>query len=140
MTDIFDSRKRSELMSRVRSRDTGPELHVRRLLHAMGYRFRLHPADLPGKPDIVLPRYRTAIFVNGCFWHGHRDCGAAKRPQTNVDFWNEKIDGNIARDKRKVGQLRRSGWKVIVVWECDVSRWEAIPPKLARALVHPRRA
>jgi DNA mismatch endonuclease (patch repair protein) len=140
MADIFDQRKRSELMSRVRSSDTGPELRVRRLLHAMGYRFRLHPAKLPGRPDIVLPRFRTAIFVNGCFWHGHRDCGAAKRPQTNVNFWNEKIDGNIARDKRTVRQLRRLGWKVIVVWECDVSRWNKLPAALARTLVGPRGA
>lgn len=140
MTDIFDSRKRSELMRRVRSSNTGPELRVRRLLHAMGYRFRLHPANLPGKPDIVLPRYRTVIFVNGCFWHGHRNCGAAKRPQTNVDFWNEKLDGNIARDKRKVRQLRQSGWKVIVVWECEVSRWNTIPATLAGSLVRLRRA
>ena len=130
MADILDSRQRSELMRRVRTRGTAPELAVRRLLHAEGYRFRVHPRELPGTPDIVLPRFRTAVFVHGCFWHGHRNCSAAKRPQTNVDFWNVKIDNNIARDKRIVRALRKDGWRVIVVWECEIQRWTELPPKL----------
>jgi DNA mismatch endonuclease (patch repair protein) len=133
MTDIFVPCKRSELMSRVRSRDTEPELSVRRLLHACGYRFRLHQTNLPGKPDIVLPRYRTAVFVHGCFWHGHQYCGAAKRPQTNTDFWNAKLDGNIARDKRNIQRLRACKWRVVVLWECEIPK-ATLPRKLARAL------
>lgn len=130
VTDILDPRRRSELMRRVRTRGTAPELAVRRLLHAKGYRFRLHPRELPGTPDIVLPRYRTAVFVHGCFWHGHENCGAAKRPQSNVDFWNTKIDGNVARDRRIARQLRKDGWRVIVVWECEVQHWTELPQKL----------
>ena len=138
MTDIFDPCKRSEVMSRVKSRDTEPELRVRRLLHASGYRFRLHPTNLPGTPDIVLPRYRTVVFVHGCFWHGHRNCGAAKRPQTNVDFWNAKLDGNIARDKRNIKRLRAGRWRVVVLWECEIPK-ATLPRKLARALDEPAR-
>jgi DNA mismatch endonuclease (patch repair protein) len=134
MTDIMDVLKRSDLMSRVKSSDTEPELRVRRLLHALGYRFRLHPSNLPGKPDIVLPRYRTAIFVHGCFWHSHRGCAAAKRPQSNMDFWNGKLDANMARDKRKAQQLRARGWRVVVVWECEVSARKKLPPKLTSLL------
>lgn len=105
-------------MRRVRGSNTKPEVAVRRLLHAMGYRFRLHRADLPGKPDIVLPGRQAAIFVHGCFWHGHPGCEAARRPASNRAYWDRKLDGNIARDKRNRAALRRLGWRVLVLWEC----------------------
>lgn len=108
-------------MARVRSKDTRPELLVRRRLHEAGFRFRLHVADLPGRPDVVLPRYRTAIFVHGCFWHGH-DCKAARRPTSNVPFWNEKIDSNMARDIRRQAQLRELGWAIAVLWTCSLEQ------------------
>src|SRR5262245_34234702 len=98
MADRFTAEQRSRNMSRVRGRDTQPEIIVRKLLHRLGYRFRLHRKGLPGKPDIVLPKYRTAIFVHGCFWHGHPGCRRSARPTTNVEFWNRKIDGNVERD------------------------------------------
>ena len=105
-------------MRRVRGANTKPEVAVRRLLHAMGYRFRLHRADLPGKPDIVLPRRNAVIFVHGCFWHGHAGCEAAARPAANREYWDRKLDGNLARDKRNKAALRRLGWRVMVLWEC----------------------
>src|SRR6266545_2111703 len=99
-------------MARVRTRDTGPEIAVRKLLHSMGYRFRLAPHELPGKPDIVLPRYKAAIFVHGCFWHGHTGCARGARPSSNAEFWNQKIDGNIRRDRKVQRALRLLGWRV----------------------------
>lgn len=102
-------------MSRVKGRDTKPEMLVRSLVHRMGFRFRVHRRELPGNPDIVLPRHGKAIFVHGCFWHGHKRCSRSKRPKTNKTFWNNKIDENIERDKRFRRELRRMGWKVLVV-------------------------
>lgn len=116
---------RSRLMARVRNRDTGPELEVRSLLHRAGYRFRLHPADLTGTPDIVLPKFRTAIFVHGCFWHGH-DCPKGARPGTNVEFWNAKLDRNRQRDQTVRDALGREGWGVLTVWECELRCPEAL--------------
>jgi DNA mismatch endonuclease (patch repair protein) len=107
-------------MSRIKGRDTGPELRLRSLLHRAGFRFRLHAKDLPGKPDIVLPKYRTAIFVHGCFWHRHEGCRNATTPSTRTDFWLEKFDGNVERDKRNMAALETAGWTVITVWECDL--------------------
>lgn len=107
-------------MQSVRHRDTEPELRVRRVLHAMGYRFRLHRKDLPGTPDIVLPRYRKIVLVHGCFWHGHDGCKRATRPINNADAWAAKIKGNIWRDKQNLDALRAGGWGVLVVWECEV--------------------
>ncbi|MEQ8773113.1 MAG: very short patch repair endonuclease, partial [Erythrobacter sp.] len=106
-------------MSRVRSRDTKPEIIVRSALHRQGYRFRLHVAKLPGKPDIVLPRYRTAVFVNGCFWHGH-DCRRGKLPSTNAAFWIKKIERNRERDCINIRKLEREAWRVHIIWECDM--------------------
>jgi len=100
MTDVFSQEKRSWIMSRVKGRDTKPEILVRSFIFRMGFRFRLHRRDLPGTPDIVLPRHGKVIFVHGCFWHGHKRCPRSKRPTTNENFWNKKLDGNIKRDKR----------------------------------------
>lgn len=106
-------------MSRVRREDTAPEMAVRRKLHAAGFRYNLHRGDLPGKPDIVLPRLKAAVFVHGCFWHGH-SCKAGRRPSSNRDYWNAKIDRNIERDARCIDELQRRGWRVWVVWSCDL--------------------
>ena len=119
MTDTISKEKRSWNMSRIRSRDTGPELVVRSALHRLGYRFRIHRKDLPGKPDIVLPGYRTVIFVHGCFWHQHKGCKYAYKPKTRVKFWSEKLQGNSERDIRTRKKLRRMDWNAQVIWECQ---------------------
>jgi DNA mismatch endonuclease, patch repair protein len=106
-------------MSRVRNRDTAPERQLRRMLHRSGYRFRLHPQDLPGSPDIVLPRFRAAIFVHGCFWHGH-GCPRGARPTTNREFWDSKLDRNVERDKEAQDALESDEWSVLTVWECEL--------------------
>ena len=134
MPDVFSKEKRSWIMSRVKGRDTKPEILVRSFLHRMGYRFRIHRRDLPGNPDIVLPRFGKVVFVHGCFWHGHKACPRSKRPTTNEDFWNKKLDGNIERDKRFRLELRRMGWKVLVVWECETRKPEKLLRKLERFL------
>lgn len=134
MTDIFSKAKRSWLMGRVKGRDTKPEILVRSFIHRMGYRFRIHRRDLPGNPDIVFPRHRKVIFVHGCFWHGHGRCLRSKRPTTNKDFWNEKLDGNIERDKRFRRALQRLGWKVFVIWQCETREPEKLLRKLERIL------
>ena len=120
MTDIVSVEKRSEMMSGIRGKDSKPELAVRRLLFASGYRYRLHKKDLPGKPDIVLPRWRTVIFVHGCFWHGHENCHLYRLPKSRTDFWRAKIDSNRNRDAINIEKLASSGWKVIVIWECAI--------------------
>ena len=130
MTDVFSNEKRSWIMRRVKRRDTKPEILVRSLIFHMGFRFRLHRRDLPGTPDIVLPRHRKVIFVHGCFWHGHKSCPRSKRPTTNESFWNNKLDGNIKRDKRYCIELRQMGWKVLIVWECETKSAEKLLPKL----------
>ena len=107
-------------MQAVRRQDTAPELRVRRALHAMGYRYRLHRKDLPGAPDIVLPRHRKIILVHGCFWHGHEQCKRAKPPTKNIATWQAKIDGNRVRDQKNVAKLRELGWSVLIIWECEV--------------------
>lgn len=107
-------------MSAVKGKDTKPEILVRKWLHAAGYRFRLHVKELPGKPDIVLPKYKTVIFVNGCFWHQHQGCPHAKLPITNKQFWEEKLQKNAERDERNYQELRGMGWKVRIIWECEV--------------------
>jgi DNA mismatch endonuclease (patch repair protein) len=120
MVDVFTPDKRSRLMARIRTRDTRPEIIVRQLIHGMGYRFRLHVTTLPGKPDIVLPRHRKVILVHGCFWHGHPRCLRGKLPASNIEFWNKKIGGNVERDHRTATLLRRLGWQVLVLWECQI--------------------
>jgi DNA mismatch endonuclease (patch repair protein) len=134
MADVFTKEKRSWIMSRVKGRDTKPEILVRSIVHRMGFRFRLHQRELPGNPDIVLARHSKVIFVNGCFWHGHKRCIRSKRPTTNTRFWNKKLDGNIERDKRFRKQLRQMGWKVLVVWQCETMKPEKLLKKLERFL------
>ena len=112
-------------MSRIRGRDTKPELRVRSLLHRMGYRFTVNGPlnkSLPGKPDIVLPKYRTVVFVHGCFWHLHKNCPSARIPKTRTGWWKEKLNRNTERDRRNTLKLRRSGWRVITVWECRIKK------------------
>lgn len=118
--DIWDKEKRSAVMSRIRSKNTLPEMILRKALFARGFRYRLNVRKLPGKPDIVLPRYRTVIFVHGCFWHGHEGCKYAGIPKTNTEFWVEKIARNRERDKIHAEQLVAQGWNVLTVWECDI--------------------
>lgn len=120
MTDVVSKQTRSRMMSGIRGKDTKPEMKVRRLLHAKGFRYRLHRKDLPGKPDIVLPKYKAAIFVNGCFWHGH-GCSLFKWPASNAEFWKQKIEANKSRDTLAIAALEKSGWRCLTVWEC-VSR------------------
>ena len=134
--DIMSRAKRSALMGRIRGRDTGPEMTVRRLLHAMGYRFRLHARDLRGKPDIVFRSRRVAIFVHGCFWHRH-DCGLAYVPKTRPEFWQRKFDGNVARDRRTKHELEVAGWRVVVVWECQLGDLASLAGSLAKELGPP---
>ena len=117
MVDVLTPEQRRLNMSRIRGRDTKPEMILRRGLHALGLRFRLHRKDLPGRPDLVFPRYRAVIQVHGCFWHGH-DCPMFKWPATRAEFWKEKIVGNRRRDRASLGALHESGWRVLVVWEC----------------------
>lgn len=128
--DVFTKEKRSKIMSRVSGKNTKPELIVRSLLHRMGYRFRLHRKDLPGKPDIILSKHRKVIFVHGCFWHGHADCSRSKRPTSNEEFWRKKLDKNIARDKSTIKNLKELGWGVLVVWTCEVNSMHDLKNKL----------
>lgn len=120
MSDIVDCETRSRMMSGIKGKNTRPEMVVRRYLHARGYRYRLHCRDLPGSPDIVLPKHRVAIFVHGCFWHRHEKCFYATSPATRAKFWQEKLSGNRDRDLRQQAELNRRGWRVLVVWECGI--------------------
>ena len=126
MTDIVDSRRRSEMMAGIKGRDTKPELVVRRIAHRLGLRFRLHRRDLPGRPDLVFPRRRLAVFVHGCFWHRHDDCRYAYTPKSRVDFWIRKFAENVARDRRNEEALRELGWRVLVIWECITRNEEVV--------------
>lgn len=134
MTDLFSRRKRSAIMARIGGKDTAPEIKIRRLLHALGYRFRLHRKDLPGTPDIVLPRHCKVIFVHGCFWHGHPRCRRATLPTTNINFWQMKIGNNKKRDNRAQRQLRAMGWKLLVVWQCHMKNMQMLADKLTTFL------
>ena len=128
--DVFSREKRSQIMSCVSGKNTKPELIVRSLLHKAGYRFRLHRSDLPGKPDITLPKYKKVIFVHGCFWHGHKDCRRSKRPISNKKFWHEKLDKNIKRDIVNIRNLKELGWGVLIVWTCEVNELNQLKNKL----------
>lgn len=134
MPDVFPADTRSRIMSKVRGKDTAPEKAVRSMLHRAGFRFRLHRRDLPGKPDIVLPKYKTVIFVHGCFWHQHTGCPAARRPSSNTDYWDKKLDANVNRDIENKRRLRGLGWQVMVVWECQIKSHAKLKDRLASAL------
>jgi len=121
-------------MSRIRGKDTAPEVAVRSLLHRMGYRFRLHVRNLPGTPDIVLPKYKTVVFVHGCYWHRHRGCQFAYTPKSRIDFWERKFAENVRRDRTVRRQLRRLGWRSIVVWECQTRAPEKLTRRIHRLL------
>lgn len=118
--DVVDPVKRSKMMAGIRSKNTQPELIVRKVLHGRGFRYRLHTRTLPGSPDIVLPKYKTAIFVHGCFWHRHKNCKYTTSPSTNVERWMSKFKDNVERDVRNQEKLRELKWKVIVIWECEL--------------------
>lgn len=124
--DRLSKERRSWNMSRIRSVDTKPEICVRKVLHALGLRFRLHRSDLPGKPDIVLPKHRAVVFVHGCFWHRHEGCRYAYTPKSRADFWNEKFEANVKRDRVVADQLISLGWRKLVVWECDTMDQEKL--------------
>lgn len=122
-------------MSRVRGENTTPELIVRKYLHALGFRYRLHVKELPGKPDIVFPKYRTVVFVHGCFWHRHRGCRYASMPKSNVEFWIGKFTLNVARDKRNAAALRKAGWRCLTIWGCETKLNENLD-RLAERIVN----
>jgi DNA mismatch endonuclease, patch repair protein len=134
MADIYTQAKRSEIMAKVRSRDTRPEIAVRSVVHRLGLRFRLAVSTLPGRPDLVLKRLRTVVFVNGCYWHGH-DCAKGRsRAKTNAAFWSLKISANVERDRRTVAAIRELGWRVVVVWECQTKDIGRLRSMLAEKL------
>jgi DNA mismatch endonuclease (patch repair protein) len=120
--DIWSKEKRSQVMSNIRSKNTKPELLVRSQLHIAGYRFRIHQKDLPGKPDIVLPKYKTVVFVHGCFWHLHSGCRDGTVPKTRADYWKNKLLRNKERDKEHMRTLQKLGWRVLRLWECEVEK------------------
>lgn len=130
MADVLSPEQRRRNMSRIRGRDTEPERVVRSMLHRMGYRFRLHRRDLPGRPDIVLPRLWSVIFVHGCFWHRHPGCRYTTTPKTRAEFWQKKFDENVERDRRNVAALRKAGWQVLCLWECEIRDLEALEHQL----------
>lgn len=134
--DHLDSEHRSANMAKVRGRNTAPEVKVRQIAHRIGLRFRLHRNDLPGKPDLVLPRHRLAVFVHGCFWHRHEGCGRASMPSTRVEFWRAKFDATIARDVRQQAKLQNMGWRVLVIWECELRDSEASERRIRAAVAN----
>jgi DNA mismatch endonuclease (patch repair protein) len=136
--DMYSKERRSEIMSRIRDRDSRPEVRVRRALHRLGFRFRLHRKDLPGSPDVVLPKWKTVVLVHGCFWHGCKKCDRGTRvPKTNTEFWLAKIAENRGRDRRVRRRLRAAGWRVIVVWACETENADKLTTRLAAALPPP---
>ena len=134
MVDVLTKEQRSHNMSQIRCKNTKPEMIVRSLVHRMGYRYSLHRKDLPGKPDLVLVRHKKVIFVHGCFWHMHRCKYGRVIPKTNKKFWKIKREGNVDRDKRNLRKLRREGWKVLVIWECQTRNTEKLINKLEKFL------
>lgn len=120
MADIFSKDKRSRIMSKILGKETKPEIKVRKYLFSLGFRYRKNDKRFAGKPDIVLPKYRTVIFVNGCFWHGHKDCKKAALPTTRREFWEQKISSNVTRDARNIQLLQQDGWRVMTIWQCQL--------------------
>jgi DNA mismatch endonuclease, patch repair protein len=139
VVDIVDRQRRSEMMSRIGPRNTVPELAVRSMAHRMGFRFRIHRKGLPGRPDLVFPRHRLAVFVHGCFWHRHGGCANATMPKTRPEFWRRKFRGNVERDRRSCEQLARLGWRTLVVWECEAEDPARLQSILSAALEHTER-
>ena len=140
------SEQRSRNMSAIKSKNTKPEIKVRKVLHSMGYRFRLHSKDLPGSPDIVLPKYKTVIFVHGCFWHRHKNCKYASTPKTRQEFWNKKFTENIKRDSEIQDKIKNLDWRSVVIWECETkteeilnSKIEAIKSHIENTKAHPKK-
>jgi len=131
--DKYSKEKRSEIMSRIRSRNTKPEMCLRRLVHSMGFRFRLHRPDLPGRPDLVFPRHRKVIFVHGCFWHRH-GCRRTSTPATNREFWEKKFSRNTQRDQENLNSLDAAGWRTLVVWECELKDIDSLIEKIKKYL------
>lgn len=129
MADVHSTQTRSYNMSQIKGKNTKPEMLVRRFLHANGFRYKLHDKTLPGKPDLVLPKYKTVIFVHGCFWHGHKDCRYFVVPKTRTEWWLNKINGNTANDAKALKALMKEGWKIITVWECNLK-----PAKVEKTL------
>ncbi|MBW0176673.1 DNA mismatch endonuclease Vsr [Sediminibacterium sp.] len=129
MADVHTKEQRSYNMSRIKGKDTKPEMLVRRFLHAQGLRYKLHDKTLPGKPDIVLPKYKTVVFVHGCFWHGHKNCRYFVIPKTRTEWWVEKIAINTANDAKAIAALKKNQWKIITIWECALK-----PPRLDKTL------
>lgn len=130
MVDHVDRDKRSRIMAAVRSKHTQPEMYVSRLVHSLGYRYRLHVADLPGKPDLVFPSRRKAIFVHGCFWHRHSRCRYASSPKTHIGFWEEKFHANVARDRSVRRELKKQGWEILIVWQCELKQREKLAERI----------
>lgn len=122
MTDVHNKTTRSYNMSKIKGKDTKPEILVRKFLFSKGYRYRLHDKRLAGKPDIVLPKYKTVIFIHGCFWHGHKECKYFKLPQTRSEWWADKINKNVINDVKALNSLATSGWKILIVWECELKK------------------
>ena len=120
--DIWSEKKRSEVMSKIRGENTKPEMILRSALFRKGYRFRVHKKDLPGKPDIVLPKYHLVIFVHGCFWHYHKKCNEGRIPSSNSKFWEEKLERNVKKDANNIKALKKENWKVFVIWECEIEK------------------
>jgi len=136
MNDVVDPGTRSKMMSRIKSKNSKPEVNLRSALHLLGFRFRIHRKDLPGKPDIVLPMYRAAILVHGCFWHRH-GCHLTATPKSNSDFWEAKFEANVLRDARQLRALAEGGWRVAVIWECELRKAgaEEVAERVARWLI-----
>jgi DNA mismatch endonuclease (patch repair protein) len=137
LADIFTIEKRSQIMASISGKETKPEIAVRSFLFRQGFRFRKNVKTLPGKPDVVLPKFKTVILIHGCFWHGHKKCKRASLPKTNSSFWNEKIERNIMRDKKIYLELKKLGWSVITIWQCELRNRETFKSKmdgLVRAL------
>jgi DNA mismatch endonuclease (patch repair protein) len=130
--DSVSPKRRSEIMSRVTGKNTRPEIVVRKLLHGLGYRFRLHRKDLPGRPDVVLPKWRTVVFIHGCFWHRHVGCPNTRTPKSRIEFWTSKFEENIQRDRITRERLEALGWRVLVIWECELGDVASLTERIRR--------
>ena len=130
--DRITAEQRSRVMSRVRGKNTSPELVVRKIAHALGLRFRLHRKDLPGSPDLVFPKRRAVVFVHGCFWHQHSGCSRATMPQSRTDFWGSKLTRNVERDRNAIAALKAAGWTVAVIWECETKKSDVVEMRLRK--------